>query len=50
MSSTPPYTPPGGGAPPPYDPKVQWRAYREQLQPVLPTLAPWVERFGYPAE
>lgn len=30
MSSTPPYTPPGGGAPPPYDPKMQWRAYREQ--------------------
>jgi DUF4097 and DUF4098 domain-containing protein YvlB len=30
MSSTPPYTPPGGGAPPPYDPKVQWRAYRDQ--------------------
>lgn len=30
MSSTPPYTPPGGGAPPPYDPKVQWRVYREQ--------------------
>ena len=21
---------PGGGAPPPYDPKIQWRAYREQ--------------------
>ena len=30
MSSVPPYTPPGGGAPPPYDPKVQWRVYREQ--------------------
>ena len=30
MSSTPPYTPPGGGAPPPYDPKTQWRVYREQ--------------------
>lgn len=28
--STPPYTPPGAGAPPPYDPKTQWRAYREQ--------------------
>jgi tetratricopeptide (TPR) repeat protein len=27
-----------------------WRRYREQLAPVLPTLAPWVERFGYPAE
>jgi DUF4097 and DUF4098 domain-containing protein YvlB len=30
MSSVPPYTPPGGGAPPPYDPKMQWRVYREQ--------------------
>ena len=25
----------------------QWRRYREQLEPVLPVLAPWVERFGY---
>ncbi len=30
MSSQPPYTPPGGGAPPPYDPRTQWRVYREQ--------------------
>ena len=30
MSSVPPNMPPGGGAPPPYDPKMQWRAYREQ--------------------
>jgi DUF4097 and DUF4098 domain-containing protein YvlB len=30
MSSVPPYNPPGGGAPPPYDPKTQWRVYREQ--------------------
>jgi len=30
MSSTPPNMPPGGGAPPPYDAKTQWRAYREQ--------------------
>ena len=30
MSSTPPYTPPGAGAPPPYDPRTQWRVYREQ--------------------
>lgn len=30
MSTTPPNIPPGGGAPPPYDPKMQWRAYREQ--------------------
>jgi tetratricopeptide (TPR) repeat protein len=27
-----------------------WRRYRDQLAPVLPTLAPWVDRFGYPAE
>jgi hypothetical protein len=24
-----------------------WRRYRDQLAPVLPILAPWVERFGY---
>jgi DUF4097 and DUF4098 domain-containing protein YvlB len=32
MSSVPPNTPPGGGPPPyaPYDPKTQWRVYREQ--------------------
>jgi|HubBroStandDraft_1064217.scaffolds.fasta_scaffold11395_5 DUF4097 and DUF4098 domain-containing protein YvlB len=33
MSSVPPNMPPGGGAPPPYqpyDPKTQWRVYREQ--------------------
>jgi DUF4097 and DUF4098 domain-containing protein YvlB len=33
MSSVPPSTPPGGGAPPPfppYDPKTQWRVYKEQ--------------------
>jgi DUF4097 and DUF4098 domain-containing protein YvlB len=33
MSSVPPGTPPGGGVPPPYppyDPKTQWRMYREQ--------------------
>jgi hypothetical protein len=33
MSSVPPSTPPGSGAPPPYqhyDPKTQWRVYREQ--------------------
>lgn len=28
MSSQPPYTPPGGT--PPYDPRAQWRVYREQ--------------------
>lgn len=27
----------------------RWRQYREALQPVLPVLAPWVGRFGYPA-
>src|SRR5579863_3802455 len=33
MSSVPPNMPPPGGAPPPYgsyDPKTQWRVYREQ--------------------
>ena len=25
----------------------QWRHYREQLAPVLPTLRPWIEKFGY---
>ena len=30
MSSQPPFNPPGGGAPPPYDPRMQWRVYREQ--------------------
>jgi len=33
MSSVPPTPPPGGGAPPPYppyDPRTQWRVYREQ--------------------
>ena len=29
MSTTPPSTPPGGPIPP-YDPKTQWRVYREQ--------------------
>ena len=24
-----------------------WRRYREQMEPVLPILEPWVERFGY---
>lgn len=27
-----------------------WRNYREELAPVLPILAPWAARFGYPAE
>jgi hypothetical protein len=25
----------------------RWRAYREQFEPVLPILRPWIERFGY---
>jgi Tfp pilus assembly protein PilF len=28
----------------------QWRAYAAQLAPVMPLLAPWVEKFGYPAD
>jgi len=37
MSSVPPTTPPGGGVPPPYppyDPKTQWRDYREHQRAV----------------
>ena len=30
-----------------YDGSKQWRRYEDQLRPVLPILAPWVERFGY---
>ena len=26
----------------------RWRAYADELAPVLPVLAPWVARFGYP--
>jgi len=26
----------------------QWRRYEKQLSPILPSLKPWVERFGYP--
>lgn len=26
----------------------RWERYREHLEPVLPILAPWVERLGYP--
>lgn len=25
----------------------RWRHYRKHLEPILPVLAPWVERFGY---
>jgi hypothetical protein len=28
----------------------RWRFYAGDLAPVLPTLAPWAQRFGYPAE
>lgn len=28
----------------------QWRFYRRHLQPVMPILAPWIERFGYAAD
>ncbi|HEY6578031.1 MAG TPA: sulfotransferase, partial [Rhizomicrobium sp.] len=27
-----------------------WRRYRTQIEPILPILQPWVERFGYAAE
>ena len=30
-----------------YDGSGQWRRYRAQLEPVLPTLQPWVSRYGY---
>jgi tetratricopeptide (TPR) repeat protein len=32
-----------------YDGTRQWERYRAQLAPVLPALAPWVERFGFAA-
>jgi len=32
-----------------YDGRGQWRRYAEQLEPALPILAPWVERFGFDA-
>jgi tetratricopeptide (TPR) repeat protein len=28
----------------------QWRRYSRQIAPILPRLAPWVERLGYPAD
>jgi Flp pilus assembly protein TadD len=28
----------------------QWRGYRAEMSSVLPVLAPWVDRFGYPAD
>ena len=30
-----------------YDGGGRWRRYQDQLAPVLPILAPWVERFGF---
>jgi hypothetical protein len=30
-----------------YDGGGRWRRYEGQLAPVLPILAPWVERFGF---
>jgi tetratricopeptide (TPR) repeat protein len=32
------------------DALAQWRRYGEQLQPMLPILRPWVEKFGYPPD
>ncbi len=28
----------------------RWRQYRSALNPVLPTLSPWIESFGYPLD
>ncbi|MBS0255617.1 MAG: sulfotransferase [Proteobacteria bacterium] len=30
-----------------YDGRRQWEAFADQLAPVLPILAPWIEKFGY---
>lgn len=30
-----------------FDGRGQWRRYEKQLRPVLPILAPWVQRFGF---
>jgi tetratricopeptide (TPR) repeat protein len=32
-----------------FDGRGQWRRYADRLAPVLPILAPWVERFGFDA-
>ena len=29
---------------------ARWRSYATELAPVRETLAPWIERFGYPAD
>jgi hypothetical protein len=28
----------------------QWRRYANELAPILPILAPWVEKYGYPPD
>lgn len=33
-----------------YDGSGQWRRYKTEMAPVLPILAPWVEKFGYPKD
>lgn len=32
------------------DATEQWRAYAKHFEPVMPALAPWVARFGYPKD
>ncbi|MFC7536921.1 tetratricopeptide repeat-containing sulfotransferase family protein [Sphingomonas sp. GCM10030256] len=32
-----------------YDGSRQWRRYERWLEPILPILQPWIERYGYPA-
>jgi tetratricopeptide (TPR) repeat protein len=32
-----------------YDGRGQWKRYADQLRPVLPILAPWIDRFGFEA-
>ena len=33
-----------------YDGTGQWEQFSSYMAPVLPILAPWIERFGYPAQ
>jgi hypothetical protein len=30
-----------------YDGTRQWERYKAQMEPVLPILQPWVEKFGF---
>ncbi len=30
-----------------YDGRAQWHQYEKQMQPIMPLLMPWVEKFGY---